>query len=119
MSLRAKLEELPEEMAVSPRPSPQTQEAPFGLAVRSLSSAEREHYNLSAGVLVEDVESRSAAERAGIRPGDVILAIDGRTVKNSDEFRKIAGELKSLAKEVVLVQIYRQGRRFFVTLYLK
>ncbi len=119
MNLRAKLEELPEEMAVSPRPSPQTREVPFGLLVRALSSAEREHYNLSAGVLVEDVESSSAAERAGIRPGDVILAIDGRTVKNPDEFKKIAGELKSLAKEIVLVQIYRQGRRFFVTLYLE
>jgi len=119
MSLRAKLEELPEETLASSRPSPQTREAHFGLLVRALSSAEREHYNLSAGVLVEDVEFRSAAERAGIRPGDVILAIDGRTVKNPDEFKKIAGELKSLAKEIVLVQIYRQGRRFFVTLYLE
>jgi serine protease Do len=118
-SLRAKLEELPEETLASSRPTPQAQKAPFGLAVRSLSSAEREYYNLSAGVLVEEVESRSAAERAGIKPGDVILAIDGRTVKNSDEFKKIAGEIKSSAKEVVLVQIYRQGRRFFVTLYLE
>jgi len=118
-TLKAKLDELPGEIAASPHPSPQTREAHFGLAVRSLSSAEREHYNLSAGVLVEDVESRSAAERAGIRPGDVILAIDGRTVKNSDEFKQTAGELKPSNKEVVLVQLYRQGRRFFVTLYLK
>lgn len=119
ITLKAKLEELPREVAASPRPSPQARKAYFGLAVRSLSFAERERYNLSTGVLIEDVESRSAAERAGIGPGDVILAIDGRTVKNPDEFREIAGELKSSNKEVVLVQLYRQGRRFFVTLSLE
>ncbi|MQY71384.1 PDZ domain-containing protein, partial [bacterium] len=103
--------------AASGQPPPR--EASFGLVVRSLSASERTSQNLSAGVLVEDVQPGSAAERAGIRPGDVILAIDGRSVKNQGEFYKIAGELKSSKKEVVLVQIYRQGRRFFVTLYLE
>lgn len=119
MGLNAKLEELPEEAAASTRPSPQAREAHFGLVVRSLSASERASQNLSAGVLVEDVQPGSAAERAGIRPGDVILKIDGRSVKNQGEFYKIAGELKSSKKEVVLVQIYRQSRRFFVTLYLE
>jgi Do/DeqQ family serine protease len=116
--LKARLEEFPEESLVTSRQAPQAQRAPFGLFVRSLSATEREHYGISTGVLVEDVESRSPAERSGIVPGDVILKLDGRTVKDSETFRQIVEELKSSPKEVVLVQVYRQGRRFFLTLYL-
>jgi serine protease Do len=37
------------------------------------------------GALVEDVESGSPAEKAGIKPGDVIVAVDGQDVPHSED----------------------------------
>ncbi len=118
ITLKATLGELPEEPLASRTPQPRVQQPSFGFVVRSLSAEELQRYGLTAGVLVEEVESRSRAERAGIGPGDVILKIDGRTVADAAGFSEITRELKSSNKEVVLVQIYRHARRFFVTLYL-
>lgn len=39
------------------------------------------------GVEVEKVEKGGAAEQAGLRPGDVVRKVDGRRIRNWDEFR--------------------------------
>ncbi len=52
------------------------------------------------GVVVNSVEGRSPADRAGLKMGDVILAIDGQPIHSGDELvqivsnRKIGSELK-------------------------
>ncbi|MCG3200929.1 MAG: hypothetical protein NFCOHLIN_00791 [Gammaproteobacteria bacterium] len=59
----------------------------LGVAVRSLSEAERERIGESGGVLVEDVAG--AAAKAGIRPGDVILAVNQETVQDPADLRRM------------------------------
>lgn len=54
------------------------------------------------GVQVEAVERTSAAAAAGVRPGDVILAIDQREVNNPAAFRQ-AVETARKKKNVVLL----------------
>jgi serine protease Do len=66
-------------------------------------------------VLVNKVQKGSAAEKAGIKPGDIIVAVDGEEVKNGGELRnKIA--FKGAGSTVTL-KVYRNGK--YITLKAK
>src|SRR5215471_4450799 len=65
----------------------------LGVTVRRLDSDMAESLGMSEtkGVMVNSVRAGSGAERAGVRPGDVITAINETTVNDSNAFRnKIA-----------------------------
>ena len=56
------------------------------------------------GVLVASVRPRSAAARAGVRPGDRIVAINGAPLRDAIDFHFHAGEAR------LRLQIEREGR---------
>ena len=58
-----------------------------GAWVRTLSSALGKYFGESSGVLIVDVITGSPARRAGFRPGDVIVAVDGQEVTSFAQFR--------------------------------
>jgi len=58
----------------------------LGLAVRPLSPDEKKELGSAQGVVVEQVGGPAA--RAGIRPGDVITAVNGTPVKSPDDLRR-------------------------------
>ncbi|MBI5771330.1 MAG: Do family serine endopeptidase [Verrucomicrobia bacterium] len=60
------------------------------------------------GVLVTDITPKSAAEKAGIKRTDVILAIDGRAVSSFEELRLLVSQL--LPGTVVKLKIVRDGK---------
>ncbi len=65
--------------------------------------------------IVESVDSRSAAERAGVRPGDEIVSISGHAITSS---ASLAHALRTLrAGERVAVRTIRgsKTRRFHIT----
>lgn len=68
-----------------------------GIAVESMSRGER-------GVKVTNVEPGSAATRAGIREGDIILEINREAVNNTDDFQRLTGKLGSKDKILLLIQ---------------
>lgn len=59
------------------------------------------------GALVSEVGDDSAAAEAGIEPGDVIIKVDGETVKNSADLRNIIG-MKPVGEDVQ-IGIWRDG----------
>ncbi|VDM23306.1 unnamed protein product, partial [Hydatigera taeniaeformis] len=59
-----------------------------------------------AGVYIQGVIRNSPAERAGIRPGDVIVAINGTKIINANEVAKIIEE-----DEVFSVTVLRNGEQ--------
>lgn len=61
-----------------------------GLVTSDLSPEQRRQLNIQSGVLVEDVSG--AAARAGVRPGDVILAVNNREVFTAEELSKLLSE---------------------------
>ncbi len=85
----------------------------LGLAVRPLDRDERRSSKIEeGGLLVED--STGAARRAGIRPGDVILSVNGQPVDSVESLReKAQSDTNKLA---LLVQ--RGEMRIFVPLNL-
>ncbi len=57
----------------------------LGLSVRPLGADERKNADTEGYLLVEDVTGPAAA--AGVRPGDVILGINGKPVKSIAELK--------------------------------
>jgi putative serine protease PepD len=68
------------------------------------------------GALIDTVTPGGPAEAAGLRPGDVILALAGRTVGNADEL--VVAIRDQLPGEEVLVEARRGDRGFETTLVL-
>src|SRR6202158_5694678 len=84
----------------------------LGLAVRPLTREERGELGGRAGLLVEQVGG--AAERAGVQPGDVVLSLNGTTVKSIEELRDAVA--KSAKRAALLIQ--RNNRQLFVPVEL-
>ena len=84
----------------------------LGVAVRSLSDRERQTAGVTGGVLVE--QAGGAAARAGIQPGDIILALNSTPVKNPEELKKMIGKTGKVA--AVLVQ--RNDAKIFIPVEL-
>jgi serine protease Do len=83
------------------------------LSVRDLTNTERDGSDVSGGVIVDRVEEGPAYD-AGLRPGDILLQINSRSVDSSTEFREIVKELKAGTSVPVLV--HRQGGPLFLAM---
>ncbi|MEG0822130.1 MAG: Do family serine endopeptidase [Burkholderiaceae bacterium] len=102
--------ELPGEKTVAAKADAQPQ-GKLGVAVRPLSEQEAKQIG-SEGMLVQ--EAGGAAAKAGIRPGDVIVSVNGKPVKSIDDLRKLVND----GKGTLAILIERQGGRVFVPVTL-
>ncbi|MCY4571741.1 MAG: PDZ domain-containing protein [Gemmatimonadetes bacterium] len=82
-----------------------------GAQVRTLSSALGRYFGVTSGVLILDVLAGSPARLAGFRPGDVIVAVEGRELATLDQLRNhlVRGELP------VRVTVIRHGENVELT----
>jgi len=76
----------------------------FGLTVTEVSEADKKELNLKGGVRVE--AATEAAARAGLRQGDIILAIANQEVGNVKDFEAILGKAD---KSKSLQVLFRRG----------
>jgi C-terminal processing protease CtpA/Prc len=61
----------------------------LGVGVQSLTPELAEYFGVKEGVLVTSVATESAAAKAGIKAGDVITTVDGKTVDDAGELRRL------------------------------
>ena len=90
----------------------------IGVGLRDIDSDLQRSLKLpvSRGALVQDVSDGSPGERAGLKPYDTIVAIDGRDVANDDDLiRTIASTAPGTA---VKLGVVRDGRREAMTVKL-
>ena len=80
----------------------------LGLAVRPLAPDERQQAGVNNGMVVEDVQGPAA--RAGIQPGDVLLAVNGTRITDVDQLRQL---VTKSGKHVALL-VERGEARLFV-----
>ena len=88
----------------------------IGISGRDLDEKTAKANNLVVGIYILSVEEFSAAEKAGIRNGDVIISIDGKEVKTMDELNEIKNT-HSIGDEITL-KVNRNGaeKEFKITL---
>jgi serine protease Do len=84
----------------------------LGLALRNLNRSELRQLGVSDGLLVQDVDG--AAQRAGIQPGDVVLAVNGQALSSVPQLRK---QLAAHPKTIALL-VLRDGQQLFVPIAL-
>jgi serine protease Do len=82
--------------------------AKLGIAVRPLTADEKRGTDLTDGLVVQDVAG--AAERAGVRPGDVILAVNNTPVKSVDQLKSLVDK----SGKTVALLVQRNDARIFI-----
>ena len=103
--LSVKIAELPAEDAMVDEGNERTETKSNRLKIEvlGLTKEQRQRANVDAGVLVQSVEEGPAA-KAGIRPGDVLLKLNGQNIKNTKQFLEIVKTLPENKWVRVLIQ---------------
>lgn len=84
----------------------------LGVEAESLDGQLAQYFGVTQGVLVRSVMKGSAAEKAGIKAGDVLIRLDdGKVTSPAD----ISGRLRSLGGKSVPVTLMRDHKELTVT----
>ena len=102
-----------EEVSEAPVKDEPVSSSKLGISIASGTPELREKYGIeeTGGAIITGVLPGSLGHRMGLREGDVILEINGETVKDHAQLEEILSrDLKSLAMLVL-----REGRTFYVS----
>ena len=83
---------------ISGRPS-------IGISGRNVSEQMSQFYNLPEGVQIVSVDSRAKAASEGLEAGDVITAVNGKSITSMDDINAIKEDMK--AGDSLTLTIYR------------
>ena len=89
----------------------------IGIAGRDLDETTDKRNNLVVGIYVASVDEYSAAEKAGIKAGDVIIKADGQSIKTMTELNNIKNT-HSIG-DTMTVTVNRNGQEKELTLTLQ
>jgi serine protease Do len=83
----------------------------LGVTIQDITSelAEQEQIKSLNGVYVNEVMDNSAAKKAGVKAGDVILEVNGRKVATSSQFQEEVGKYRPGSKLKLAVE--RKGKK--------
>ena len=88
----------------------------LGITIRDITEDMSKQYSLPVGVYITEVSSMSAAERAGLTRGDIIVEFAGETVTCADDLNAI--KAKQTPGDTVSMKIDRNGREMTLDIVL-
>jgi serine protease Do len=88
----------------------------IGISGISLDEETAKKYNLVVGVYIKSIEDFSAAEKSGLKAGDVIIEVEGKQIKTMDELNEIKNS-HQIGDEIKL-KVNRDGDEKELTLTL-
>ena len=88
----------------------------LGITIRDITEDMSKQYSMPVGVYITDVSTMSAAERAGLQKGDIIVGFAGEDVKTADELNAL--KAKQTPGDTVAVKIDRNGKEMTLDLVI-
>ncbi len=107
----AQLDETAQAQPNAPTPPQALPEATTSLGMTLLPNGDG-----SGGLLVQNVESDSAAGQRGISTGDVVLEVDNKVVQTAGDFDQAIANVKDKGLNTALVKVSRDGEARFIGL---
>ncbi len=81
----------------------------LGVVIQPLTPELAKYFNINYGVIVTQVQKGSPAEKAGIQPGDIIIAVNGEKVESPNDLQKLI--MRKLPGTEVVVTVIRDGKK--------
>jgi serine protease Do len=98
------------------KPAPDTATvSKLGMTLTDLREEQLKELKITSGVLVE--EATGTAARAGIRRGDVIVAVNNQSVKSVDQFSQLVGQFEKGRSVALLIR--RAGGAIYIPLRIE
>ena len=88
----------------------------LGITIVDITEAMSKQYSMPVGVYIREVSEMSAAERAGLVKGDIIVAFDGETVTCADDLNAI--KAKQTPGDTVEMKIDRNGKEMTIEIVI-
>ena len=88
----------------------------LGVTLRDLDAATSQAYQLPIGPYVASVDANSAAEKAGVKQGDIILAVGDTEVQNFEQLSSAVRKLR--AGDETTLTVYRGGEKVTLTVVM-
>ena len=88
----------------------------LGITIQNITEDMSKQYSMPVGVYITDVSTMSAAERAGLQKGDIIVGFAGEDVKTADELNAL--KAKQTPGDTVAVKIDRNGKEMTLDLVI-
>lgn len=88
----------------------------LGITSQNITEDMSKQYSMPVGVYITDVSTMSAAERAGLQKGDIIVGFAGEDVKTADELNAL--KAKQTPGDTVAVKIDRNGKEMTLDLVI-
>ena len=79
----------------------------LGITVKTVDSAVAQYYNMVQGAYVDSVNAGSCSEKAGVKKGDIITALNDKQITSTSDLASAKKNYK--AGETVTLKIYRSG----------
>lgn len=87
----------------------------LGVSIETLTPYRAEYYKVPVGVLIKEVYSGSPADKAGLKPADVIVAANGKRIQ---EIAELSAALNQQTFDsTIRITVYREGQE--ITLPVK
>ena len=90
----------------------------LGVSLQTLTPGFAETYKIpsSEGAIIADIMKGSPAEKAGFKRGDVIVSVDGKNIKSSQDV--VLGIRNKLMGQNAVIEFYRDGKKEKLTVKL-
>ena len=89
----------------------------IGITTVDVTEAYSRYLNIPMGIYVQTVQKDSAAEKAGLQIGDVIIDIEGEAVKTAEELNKVKNNYK--AGDTITLTVTRAGEDIDIEVVLQ
>ncbi len=89
----------------------------IGIAGKNVSKTIAEEYNLSEGILIDEVTTNSGAKDAGLKRGDIITDVDNQDIKKIEDL--VSYLYTKNSGDIITLTIDRRGEMMEVEVKLK